>query len=189
MSGPPRKGEVRTCEQCGTSFYATQSQIKRGARFCTQRCMGDERKRERICSVCGARWVNPDGHRSRTRTTCSDACERAAKARGKKGPLNPNWAEGGWLGARGERCVVCGTTHPLHLHHIISRQQLRRVDGNVSDPRNALTLCDRCHAQHHAKMPGIPLSVVLYHRPEVVAFAKELELTWWLSREYPRRSR
>jgi hypothetical protein len=95
--------------------------------------------------------------------------------------------------ARSARCVICGAQLPKG-HHIITQQQLRRSAAECYeqvrwDLRNMLPLCEHDHAGHHSKMHPIPLSIVLYHRPEVVAFAKELELTWWLSREYPRRSR
>lgn len=94
--------------------------------------------------------------------------------------------------ARSARCVICGARLPLG-HHIITQQQLRRTlperyEQVRWDLRNMLPLCEVDHVGHHSAMHKIPLSIVLYHRPEVVAFATELGLTWWLSREYPRRT-
>jgi hypothetical protein len=88
--------------------------------------------------------------------------------------------------------VICGAK-PAHGHHIIKQQVLKRVAQEKGlqyerirwDLRNILPLCDRHHAQHHARMEPIALSIVLLHQPKVVQFAKELDLVWWLSREYP----
>jgi heterodisulfide reductase subunit C len=97
--------------------------------------------------------------------------------------------------ARCMRCVICGERGPRG-HHIITQQLLRRtalskgldLEAIRWDQRNLLALCDRHHAAHHAKMPAIALSIVLMHQPKVLAFASELGLVWWLSREYPHLS-
>jgi len=87
---------------------------------------------------------------------------------------------------------MCGARSPRG-HHIITQQQLRRLP-EMDDPvhaavvlwdrRNCLPLCDRCHARHHSKFRQVPLGVVLTKAPEVVRFAAEHGLTWYLSREY-----
>lgn len=98
--------------------------------------------------------------------------------------------------ARASRCVICGARRPRG-HHVIRQQLMRRQSQSLGldfeevrwDTRGLLALCDRCHTRHHSRMAPVPLSVVLYHAPRVVALAKELDLTWWLSREYPCRRR
>jgi hypothetical protein len=93
---------------------------------------------------------------------------------------------------------MCGAQNPSG-HHVITQQQLRKLDG-MDDPihsesilwdrRNLLALCDRCHARHHSKYLPVPMAKVLQHCPEIVAFAAENGLTWYLSREYgPTRPR
>ena len=94
--------------------------------------------------------------------------------------------------ARRQRCVMCGARAPRG-HHVITQQQLRKLPG-MGDPirsesilwdrRNLLALCDRCHARHHSRFLPVPLSVVLQRCPEIVRFASEHGLTWYLSREY-----
>jgi 5-methylcytosine-specific restriction endonuclease McrA len=91
---------------------------------------------------------------------------------------------------------MCGQPRPRG-HHIIPKQVLRRTcltkgldaEAVVWDQRNLLGLCDRCHTRHHSRMSPVPLPTVLAHAPGVVAFATELGLTWYLSRNHPSRTR
>lgn len=76
---------------------------------------------------------------------------------------------------------------------MITQQQLRKLPG-MDDPihseavlwdqRNLLALCDKCHARHHSRYKVVPMAVVLAKCPEIVPFAAEHGLTWYLSREY-----
>ena len=94
--------------------------------------------------------------------------------------------------ARAQRCVVCNARRPRG-HHIITKQALRLYAvshgydyGEVEwDLRNLLGLCDRHHAGHHARVRPVTMRELLVAQPEVVSFAKETRLVWWLSRNYP----
>jgi hypothetical protein len=44
----------------------------------------------------------------------------------------------------GHKCVRCGNTTALRLHHIVMV-----VDGGTNDPGNLTTLCARCHDEWH----------------------------------------
>ncbi len=44
----------------------------------------------------------------------------------------------------GHRCRRCGSAHNLHAHHV-----RRRSQGGAHDPRNLLTLCEKCHRHVH----------------------------------------
>ena len=44
----------------------------------------------------------------------------------------------------GFKCWNCGAHGPLHVHHII-----RRIDGGSDRPANLITLCEKCHMDHH----------------------------------------
>ena len=44
----------------------------------------------------------------------------------------------------GFRCWNCSAHGPLHVHHII-----RRIDGGSDRPANLITLCEKCHTDHH----------------------------------------
>lgn len=43
----------------------------------------------------------------------------------------------------GYRCVVCGATERLEVHHIVPRRL-----GGSNDPVNLVTLCAACHRRH-----------------------------------------
>ena len=41
-------------------------------------------------------------------------------------------------------CWACGAHEPLHVHHIVQRK-----DGGSDRPANLITLCKKCHEDHH----------------------------------------
>jgi len=51
----------------------------------------------------------------------------------------------------GWRCVKCGATDGLEVHHIVFRSQ--RPGPAVHDPSNLQTLCVRCHELAHGGHP------------------------------------
>jgi hypothetical protein len=66
----------------------------------------------------------------------------------KKYPSNPR---GFHEEARYQKvCAVCGKGGSFEAHHVVKVQILRRLRGvtNFYDPRNALRLCPKCHADH-----------------------------------------
>lgn len=48
----------------------------------------------------------------------------------------------------GRKCVLCGSTDNLEVHHI-----KHRADGGTDDLDNLTTLCARCHAKQHEGEP------------------------------------
>lgn len=58
----------------------------------------------------------------------------------------------------------------LDQHHVIYRQQLKRVGGDLWDGRNALALCASHHATHHHQITALALSAL---RDENYQFAVE----------------
>jgi hypothetical protein len=146
----------------------------------------------RECVICGGMFTIRPAELAR-RKTCSRACAAELKrSRGgerRKGAGNPNFKSGRRVGVRdreGERrwrealgsvCAAPGCTtpygaiQPLFLHHLVYRQHVRREGGDIWDPRNALTICNRCHASHHQRGRVLPVAMV----PEAArAFAVEL---------------
>lgn len=123
------------------------------------------------CTVCGTEFIVP-ANESLTRKTCSRACSALAK-RGKlaerKGAANPAYRSGArsgindrqgqrrWRSALQEVCTAPGCTTPtgnrlpLFLHHVCYRQHVVRAGGDIWDPRNAMTICNACHASHHKR--------------------------------------
>lgn len=56
-------------------------------------------------------------------------------------------------------CAVCGSRAMLVAHHVVTQQHVRREDGDVWDPRNAMCLCSGpsgCHEAHHNRTRPIP---------------------------------
>ncbi len=71
-------------------------------------------------------------------------------------------------------CMACGDlleTGGWHAHHVVTQQHIRRADGDVWDPRNAMRLCAPCHDAHHSRQRPIPYSAV---PPDALEFADEL---------------
>lgn len=84
-------------------------------------------------------------------------------------------------------CAACGDPagwpRPWDAHHVIAAQTLRQHHpDHLYDPRNALSLCRRCHDMHTSAARRIPRSRL---RPENEEFAAELGLTHLLERYYP----
>lgn len=60
-----------------------------------------------------------------------------------------------------ERCANCGSEGAWDPHHAgVYEQELRRLKLPLWDPENALRLCWRCHALHHAPASKLALSIL-----------------------------
>lgn len=75
-----------------------------------------------------------------------------------------------WYEQKAKQCALCPSRSNLKLHHVCYEQHVDREGGDISDPRNSLTLCVRCHDSHHG-LGRIDLSKL---RDENYAFAAEL---------------
>jgi hypothetical protein len=68
-----------------------------------------------------------------------------------------------------ERCANCGSEGAWDPHHAgVYEQELRRLGLPLWDPDNALRLCWRCHALHHAPASKLALSIL---RDENISYA------------------
>ncbi len=47
----------------------------------------------------------------------------------------------------GYKCVICGVSEGLHVHHLIPRHL-----GGTDEPANLITLCAACHASRHTNL-------------------------------------
>ena len=89
------------------------------------------------------------------------------------------WAQG----ARSKPCAVCGSTGIIEGHHIVYKQQLRKVadatglsyDRLCWDARNRLSLCPRHHAAHHSAAHRVSLAIVQANAPKLMQFVRELD--------------
>lgn len=115
---------------------------------------------------------------------------RARRAR--RDPVTVLAASSWKAGVATAACVMCAA-RPVHGHHIVTQQEIRKaaartggdVDELLWDQRNRLALCADCHASHHARSHPIPFNVLLTHAPASLEFASELGLDWWIERTYP----
>jgi 5-methylcytosine-specific restriction endonuclease McrA len=76
-----------------------------------------------------------------------------------------------WLEAREGKCRVCGSRWKLQGHHTLYRQHLRAEGADEWDLRGQLTVCGRCHRDHHAAVKRIPVSAL---RDDNIVFALDL---------------
>lgn len=70
-----RTGDYRKCDQCGKEFYRGPAAIKRGTRFCSQKCKAESQKLERLPRICVACGKDFTVHPSEShRIYCSHSC-------------------------------------------------------------------------------------------------------------------
>jgi hypothetical protein len=67
---------------------------------------------------------------------------------------------------------ICGCGHPaVALHHVVYQQEIRRRNGDTSDPRSMVPVAQVCHERHHSHFRSLPLSVL---PDEAFDFARDL---------------
>jgi len=137
---------IVTCPNCGKRNSRKPTHARR--LFCDKQCYYEHRRkypelyppRPPLSSAAMARLKARTGPRNPMYGRC--------------GPLNPNWTGGkirtrgkGWYTIRtlirrrdGERCLLCGETEKLVVHHIVL---WRAIPCN--HPHNLITLCRKCH--------------------------------------------
>ena len=103
----------------------------------------------RLCLHCGRHYDS----RTAVRNRCGD-CGRAAydrelsrQKRARRARNSARWQKARALAKQrdGNRCVSCGATGNLQVHHIV-----RPEDGGAEfDLANLRTLCVRCHGEQH----------------------------------------
>lgn len=105
--------------------------------------------------------------------------------------MSEAWAEWAAETRRKGRCEVCGgAPEPgdrLEGHHVLPAAKIKRLVGRVSIPlltdlRNHLAVCHRCHARHTSRLEPIPRRVL---SAAAFEFAAEVGLTWVIDKQYP----
>lgn len=157
----PRDGIVKTCKQCGATFYTPKGYTER--QFCSMECYathrwGGSRKEERSCSICGTAYTVVQ---SSKQVTCSPVCARIAKGRAHAGDKSLLWRGGKmapYVGIWGEQrirvlerdghiCKLCGSTDRIQVHHIIPYRY-----SQSHDLENLVTLCRSCHSREELRV-------------------------------------
>lgn len=84
--GRIKRGEERTCAECGTLFYRSASKLRaKAGKWCSRQCAGTARKTgtERICALCDKTFYRrPNELAGRPSLWCSRACADVGRKRG-----------------------------------------------------------------------------------------------------------
>lgn len=65
-----------------------------------------------------------------------------------------------WATPKAQTCAVCSKRRRTERHHVLRAQTVRREHGDLSDPRNKIEICSRCHGRHTSGMERIKLAVL-----------------------------
>jgi hypothetical protein len=172
--GQRMRGRALNCAECGQPFYAKDSQLGRGRKYCSRAC-----------------------YFARSRKSPEATAQQNAKlSAARRGAGNPMWKGRDTEGSiyrvfnvrlKGETCCrACGATDVLHLHHAVPRSMCKAARREL---RNGITLCIRCHMGWHHRR------VVIYRdlfTADEWAYISTLDLRGqrieaWLDDRYPAR--
>lgn len=158
----PKNGTDKVCIQCGKTFYTPACYSD--AKFCSITCSaaarwGMGRQLTKTCPICRNTYTCM---RSHSLATCPSAqCRREHKHRLQLGEKSHLWRGGKsapyhkeWRGQRclardrdGDKCMTCGSTDRVQVHHIIPYRYSHNHDLN-----NLVTLCRSCHSYQEIKV-------------------------------------
>lgn len=111
-------------------------------------------------------WSKPD-----TPDPAPKPPKRGKRGKRKESPPGTKAKRVAWFEAREGQCRVCGSRRNLQGHHTLYRQHLRAERADEWDLRGELTVCERCHVDHHAAVKRIPVSAL---REENLAYMLDL---------------
>lgn len=181
MKGVPRgtrwSGRYLTCAGCQKPFWAQQSYIDRGRKYCSKSCSdaalrtcattpcsecGTRLARARgLCAACYQRYrkrVSPEARRKdceRSRHYAqAHKQQRSEYYRRRHSAVAFGGADLQCLERDGLRCADCGTVgntkgSRLDVHHIDGRGHVMPVHERDNDLSNLVTLCRSCHMRRH----------------------------------------
>lgn len=155
-----KTGKYKECKKCGNRIY-----IRKGSKYgfyCSMKCYLSDRwdghTETRVCTVCNNKFDIRTGDK---RVTCSSECAKKWKRLSKLGEKSVLWRGGKtspynkeWRAVRaealerdGRKCVLCGSTDRVQVHHIIPYRYSKSHDIN-----NLTTLCRSCHSKEELKI-------------------------------------
>jgi 5-methylcytosine-specific restriction endonuclease McrA len=146
-----------TCAHCGKSFEDLPSRGKRT--YCGNECRDEYRRihtgsenpiyKERVpakCFVCGKDMMVLPSRISRTnRISCSSSCGHKIRIEVIKQIKRKGYGKKAALLRDGGKCVICGFSHIVTVHHITPRKV-----GGGSKLTNLVSLCPNHHYMVHA---------------------------------------
>ena len=168
----------KVCTQCGETFKDYHRKNGRERLFCSRKCSGDAKTKERVktnCLKCGKEmFVRGVTIKAGWGKFCSRSCATLHREFWKeqtgekhhlwKGGITPennaarscqkttNWRKAVFT-RDGFKCILCGSDKPrIHAHHIIPFSKSKKLRY---DTENGVALCVECHQLFH---PGITLT-------------------------------
>ena len=161
---------MKICQQCGKEFDPVNERPSHPAKYCSRLCR-DKAQTKRITLVC--RQCGKEFQRQKYMETwsqergpfCGFQCYGLWQKKQAQGENNPNFVDhsnvrwaGQWernraavLERDGYRCVHCGSSYRLHVHHKTA------WEPDQDDPHqidNMETLCSSCHRKQHPTPHG-----------------------------------
>ena len=146
------------CTVCQKPIYRRPSQISMGNVYCSSICTGLHNRIDRLCKICGHKYIG-------AKKTCSRACANTSRTGinyTKENKFN-NAYKGTLLKEKVAKmrdgiCEICGMENYsiLQIHH-----KKERCRGGTDALTNLQLLCPNCHASHH-------LGQSLYNKKKMV---------------------
>lgn len=168
LTGRKRTGHDHICKRCGKAFYVSASNAKRNnPKYCGLACYradrwGETGRREtRTCPICKVEFTE---EAATTRVCCSAQCRRIHLSAIRSGENSHFWRDGSaerytgnWQDQRKKalardeyRCVTCGSTDRIQVHHISPYRYSKSHDLD-----NLKTLCRSCHSREEYAVNAI----------------------------------
>ena len=160
------------CQRCQASFQGRIRADKPDPKYCSRACR-DEVRRTGVmltCRQCGQEFYRKRYQENWSQERgpfCGMPCYGAWQRANIEGPSSPSWGvepnpngrgSHRWLRNRlaalerdGHRCVECGVSAPLHVHHVVP------WEAGQEDPHalgNLVTLCAGHHRAAHRALGG-----------------------------------
>ena len=146
-----------TCAHCGVQFEDLPHIGKR--KFCSPKCRDEYRRvhtgsehaqyKERVkaqCFVCGKTILVLPSRLSKTsRISCSPECGHKIRIAVINTIKHKGYGKKAAMLRDGGKCVVCGFSHVVTVHHIIAKKS-----GGGSKLTNLVSLCPNHHYMAHA---------------------------------------
>lgn len=142
-----KKRHKKNCLYCKKEFLTAKSETK----TCSTECAANYRNtlcKEETCYCCKKKFVRPTlGFGSnKKRYFCSTRCRNRTSGRENRFRYGKNWnyMRNVRLFIDKQRCVKCGDTNHLEVHHFIPKRLFDTPD-EAHYLNNLITLCKTCH--------------------------------------------
>lgn len=135
----------KTCPGCENLFITP---VYKETEYCSRSCRARAGRVEKNCPICNVRFSHS---KSWPVIHCSQKCYGISVYQGGPVYYGGDWARQRLLALErdGERCVECGSTKDLHVHHILPRRSFGDDWRAANHLDNLLTLCPTHHLARH----------------------------------------